>query len=157
MWESLQQAGWVTVISDTGWLYAIVSIIHYFTLFIFVGTTALLDLRILGVADRNRAIAQLAGQILPWNWVAFACAIASGFVLFATDAADYVPVGLFWLKIGVIVLALLFTIAVQRGVRTWDQAPVVPAGAKLMALVSLLLWFGAILVAVDISYIAGVG
>jgi hypothetical protein len=157
MWESLQQSGWVTLVSDTGWLYAAVSIVHYFTLFVFVGTIALLDLRILGVADRQQTIAQLAEQILPWNWIVFGFAIVSGFVLFATDAVNYVPVGLFQLKLVVIVMAVLATIVVQRGLRTWDQAPVVPAGAKIIALVSLALWIGAILAAVDISYISGVG
>ena len=157
MWESLQHAGWVTVISDTGWLYAAVSVIHYFTLFVFIGTVALLDLRILGIADRRQAIMQLAGQILPWNWIVFALAMVSGFVLFATDAVNYVPVGLFQLKLLVILLALLATIVVQRGLRAWDQSPSVPVGAKIMAFVSLALWIGAILAAVDISYIAGVG
>lgn len=157
MWESLQHAGWVTLVSDTAWLYAAISILHYFTLFVFVGTTALLDLRILGVADRRQTIAQLAEQLLPWNWIVFALAIASGFVLFATDAADYVPVGLFYVKLLVILAALLATIVVQRGLRAWDQSPVVPVSAKIMALLSLTLWLGAILAAVDISYIAGVG
>jgi hypothetical protein len=157
MWESLQHAGWVTVVSDTGWLYAAISVIHYFTLFVFIGTIALLDLRILGVADRGHTITQLAEQVLPWNWIVFALATASGFVLFATDAVNYVPVGLFQLKLLVIVLAVLATILVQRGLRTWDEAPVVPMSAKIVALLSLTLWIGAILAAVDISYIAGIG
>jgi hypothetical protein len=157
MWESLQHAGWVTVVSDTGWLYAAVSILHYFTLFVFIGTIALLDLRLLGIAARGRTIAQLAQQVLPWNWIVFALAVISGFVLFATDAVNYVPVGLFQLKLLVIALAVLATIIVQRGLRTWDQAPIVPVGARILALISLALWVGAILAAVDISYIAGIG
>ena len=157
MWEALQHSGWVTVVSDTGWLYAAVSIIHYFTLFLFVGTAALLDLRILGIANRRNSIALVADQVLPWNWIVFALAMLSGFVLFATDAADYAPLGLFWLKIGVIVAAVLATLVVQKRLKAWDQAPVVPIGARVMALVSLVLWIGAILAAVDISYIAGVG
>jgi hypothetical protein len=157
MWESLQYAGWVTLISDTGWLYAAVSILHYFTLFVFVGTTAVLDLRILGVADRNHTLSQVAEQILPWNWLALALALLSGFVLFATNATDYVPVGLFWLKMAVILLAIVVTLVVQYGLQNWNESPVVPAFAKVFALLSLLLWVGAILAAVDISYISGVG
>jgi hypothetical protein len=157
MWELLQYAGWVTLISDTGWVYAAVSILHYFTLFVFVGTTAVLDLRILGVADRNRTLSQVADQILPWNWLALALALLSGFVLFATDATDYVPVGLFWLKMAVILLAIVVTLVVEYGLQNWNQSPVVPALAKVLALLSLLLWVGAILAAVDISYISGVG
>jgi len=157
MWEALQQSAWVTLVSDTAWLYAAVSITHYFALFVFVGTTAVLDLRILGVADRDHTLAQVADQILPWNWIVLALALLSGFVLFATDAVDYVPVGLFWLKIGVIVVAIAVTFAVQLGLRSWDKASSAPAAAKVVALLSLLLWMAAILTAVDISYISGVG
>jgi hypothetical protein len=157
MWESLQQAGWVETVSDTGWLYAIVSIAHYFTLFIFIGTFALLDLRILGIADRRQTIAQLAEQLLPWNWIVFALAMLSGVVLFATAAVDYVPLGLFWLKMLIILLAMLASILVQIGMRKWGESPTIPRSAKLIALVSLVLWVGAILAAVDISYITGVG
>ena len=157
MWESLQQAAWVTLVSDTGWLYSAVSILHYFTLFIFVGTTAIVDLRVLGLADRDHSLAQVADQILPWNWTALALALLSGFVLFATDATDYVPVGLFWLKIATIVLALLVTVFVQRGLKSAARTSTVPVLIKVFALLSLFLWIGAILAAVDISYISGVG
>ena len=47
MWESLEQVGWVKVLATTGWLYSSVSVIHYFTLFFFIGTIVLVDLRIL--------------------------------------------------------------------------------------------------------------
>jgi hypothetical protein len=157
MWQSLQYSGWVTLVSDTAWLYAAVSILHYFTLFIFVGTTAILDLRVLGIADRNHTISQVAEQVLPWNWIVLALALLSGFVLFATDATDYLPVGLFWAKISVILLAILVTVVLQRGLRSWDKAQSAPGFAKVVALLSLLLWIGAILIAVDISYISGVG
>jgi len=157
MWEALQHSTWITFVSDTAWLYAAVSITHYFSLFVFVGTTALLDLRILGVADRQHTLSQVADQFLPWNWIVLALALLSGFVLFATDAADYVPVGLFWLKLAVILLAILVTLVVNRGLRSWDESPSAPSSAKAVALLSLLLWIGAILTAVDISYISGVG
>ena len=86
-----------------------------------------------------------------------ALALLSGFVLFATDATDYVPIGLFWLKIGVILLAIVVTVILQRGLPSWDKAQSAPGPAKVIALLSLLLWIGAILTAVDISYISGVG
>jgi hypothetical protein len=157
VWESLQQSGWAVTVSDTGWLYAAVAVTHYFTLFLYIGTAALLDLRILGVACRRQTIAQVAEQILPWNWIVFGAAVLSGFVLFATDATDYTPVFLFWSKLGVISLAVLATLIVQTRLNAWSRPAAVPGVARVTALVSLLLWIGAILIAVDISYIAGVG
>jgi hypothetical protein len=157
MWESLEHVGWIMILANTGWLYAAVSVIHYFTLFFFIGTIVLVDLRILGVADRNQTIAQLAEQLLPWTWIGFTLAMISGFLLFATDAGDYAPDKVFQAKMLVILLAVVFTVMVQKGVRKWNQLPTVPAGAKLVAFASLVLWVGAILAGVDIAAISGLG
>ena len=57
----------------------------------------------------------------------------------------------------VILLAVVFTAAVQMGHRKWNQLPDVPASAKVIAAVSLLLWIGAILAGVDIAALSGLG
>src|SRR5579872_5143039 len=126
MWESLEHVGWVTVLATTGWLYSSVSVIHYFTLFFFIGTIVLVDLRILGLADRNQTISVLADQLLPWTWIGFTLAMISGFLLFTTDAGDYAPDHVFQAKMAVILLAVIFTVIVHRGQRKWTQLPTVP-------------------------------
>jgi len=157
MWESLEHVGWVTVLANTGWMYVTVSVVHYFTLLFFIGTIVLVDLRILGIADRNQTISLLADQLLPWTWIGFALAMISGFLLFTTDAGDYAPDHVFQAKMLVILLAVVFTVVVQRGLRKWNQLPAVPASAKVIAAVSLMLWLGAILAGVDIAALSGLG
>jgi hypothetical protein len=157
MWESLEHVGWVTVLANTGWMYATVSVVHYFTLLFFIGTIALVDLRILGVADRNQTLSLLADQLLPWTWIGFALAMISGFLLFTTDAGDYAPDHVFQAKMLVILLAVVFTVVVQVGLRKWNQLPAVPASAKVIAALSLILWLGAILAGVDIAALSGLG
>jgi hypothetical protein len=157
MWESLEHVGWVTVLANTGWMYATVSVVHYFTLLFFIGAIALVDLRILGVADRNQTLSLLADQLLPWTWIGFALAMISGFLLFTTDAGDYAPDHVFQAKMLVILLAVVFTVVVQVGLRKWNQLPAVPASAKVIAAVSLILWLGAILAGVDIAALSGLG
>jgi hypothetical protein len=46
---------------------------------------------------------------------------------------------------------------VQRNAAKWDVLPTIPPGAKLVALVSLLLWIGTIVMAVEIPALTGVG
>ena len=157
MWESLEHVGWVTVLANTGWMYATVSVVHYFTLLFFIGTIALVDLRILGVADRNQTLSLLADQLLPWTWIGFALAMISGFLLFTTDAGDYAPDHVFQAKMLVILLAVVFTVVVQVGLRKWNQLPAVPVSAKVIAALSLILWLGAILAGVDIAALSGLG
>ena len=157
MWEALEQVRWVKVLATTGWLYSSVSVIHYFTLFFFIGTIVLVDLRILGLAGRGQTISLLAEQLLPWTWIGFTLAMISGFLLFTTDAGDYAPDHVFQAKMLVILLALIFTVIVHRGQRKWNQLPAIPLGVKVIAALSLLLWLGAILAGVDIAALSGLG
>ena len=157
MWESLEHMGWVTFLATTGWLYGAVSVVHYFTLFFFIGTIVLVDLRIIGIAGRNQTISLLADQLLPWTWIGFMLAMVSGILLFATDAGDYAPDHVFRAKMLVILLAVILTVIVHRGQWKWSQLPVVPLTAKLIAVASLLLWLGAILAGVDIAALSGLG
>jgi hypothetical protein len=147
----------VKVLATTGWLYSSVSVIHYFTLFFFIGTIVLVDLRILGLAGRGQTISLLADQLLPWTWIGLTLAMISGFLLFTTDAGDYAPDHVFQAKMLVILLALIFTVIVHRGQRKWNQLPAIPLGVKVIAALSLLLWLGAILAGVDIAALSGLG
>ncbi len=157
MWESLEQVAWIKYLGSTGWLYSSVSVVHYFTLLFFIGTIVLVDLRILGLADRNQTISALAEQLLPWTWIGFTLAMISGFLLFTTDAGDYAPDHVFQAKMLVIAVAVIFTVIVHRGQKKWTKLPAVPFGVKLIAGLSLLLWLGAILAGVDIAALSGLG
>jgi len=157
MWEALEQSSWVQTVAQTGWLYASVSILHYLTFFWCVGSIAVIDLRVLGVAARGRTASELAEVLFPWAWTGFGLAILSGFLMFATDAGDWAPDRVFHVKLLVILLAVVATVLVQVGVPRWDASPTVPTVAKIVAAVSLLLWIGAILSASEIPALEGLG
>ena len=157
MWEALQHAAWVTTLGATRWLYGLVLVVHYFALFVCVGTIVLLDLRILGVANRNLPLSPLARQLRLWTWSGFGAAVVSGFLLFATKAAIYAAVTPFRVKILVIVLAVMCALAVEWSVPKWDRERVIPVTATLLALMSIVLWLGAILAAVEIPALTGIG
>jgi hypothetical protein len=157
MWEALQHTGWVTTLATSRWLYGLVSVVHYSAVFFCVGTIVVLDLRILGVADRNQALSVLAGQLRPWMWIGFGAVAVSGCLLFAVEAGDFAAVTLFRLKMLVIVLAVVSALAIEWSLPKWDRAPAVPVTARVVALISILLWLGAILVSVEIPALTGLG
>jgi len=157
MWEALQHAGWVTTLAESRPLYGLVSIVHFSSVFLSVGTIVLLDLRILGIAARSLAASALAEQLRPWTWTGFGAVVISGFLLFAVDASDFATVTPFRVKLLVVVLAMISALAIQRSVATWEPSGVVPTTARLAALVSLILWLGAILVSVEIPALTGLG
>jgi hypothetical protein len=157
MWEALQHTGWVTTLATSRWLYALVSVVHYSAVFFCVGTIVSLDLRILGVAYRNQALSVLAEQLRPWTWIGVGAVAVSGFLLFATEAGSFATVTPFRLKMLVIVLAIVSALASEWSVPKWDRAPAMPATAKVVALISILLWLGAILVSVEVPALTGLG
>jgi Family of unknown function (DUF6644) len=157
MWEALEQSGWVKTLGETGWMYASVSVIHYLTMFWFIGSLAVVDLRVMGVAARKRNLSDLAGQIYPWAWTGLVLAVASGFLMFATAAGDWAPDPIFHLKLGMILISIVFAILVQRGAPKWAAMPEIPNSAKVIAAIALLLWILTILSASEIPALEGLG
>jgi hypothetical protein len=157
VWEVLQHTGWVTTLATSRWLYGLVSVVHYSAVFSCVGTIVLLDLRILGAADRNQALSTLAEQFRPLTWIGFGSAAVSGFLLFEIEAGDYAVATPFRVKMLIIALAVISALAIEWSVPRWDRAPVMPVTARLIALISIGLWLGAILVSVEIPALTGLG
>ena len=155
--EWIEHLSWVQYISMTSWLYSSIAVAHYFTLLVLVGTAVFVNLRVLGLAATRRPVAQVGQQFYPWMWGAFWLAVLSGFLMFTTDASDYLPDTVFRVKVTVILLAVLFTALVQRGMPKWAQSPSPPPAARLLASISLLLWIGSILAGVEIAAISGLG
>ena len=157
MWEVLQHTGWVTTLATSRWLYGLVSVVHYSAVFFCVGTIVLLDLRILGVASRNQTPSVLAEQLRPWTWIGLAAVVVSGFLLFATEAGSFATATPFRLKMLVVVLAVVSALATEWNVPKWDRAAAMPVTAKVAAMISILLWLGAILVSVEVPALTGLG
>jgi hypothetical protein len=157
MWEALEQMGWVKTLSGTGWMYASVSVIHYLTMFWFIGSMAVVDLKVMGIAAKNRSLSELSSQIFPWAWTGMVLAIVSGFFMFLTDAGDWAPDPVFHVKLGLIALSIVFAILVQRGAPKWSALPEIPASAKVIAAIALLLWIVTILSASEIPAMEGLG
>jgi uncharacterized membrane protein len=151
--EWLQHATWITAIDNSVVASVLVEITHYFSFFLLVGTIVILDLRVLGVAGRRQNVTRLANQLFPLTWAGLAFASLSGFIMFAGDATTFYPNSVFHAKMLVILLAVVFSVIVQRNVRKWDKLPAIPRGAKFVAFVSLVLWIGVILAAVEVPHL----
>jgi hypothetical protein len=157
MWEALEQSGWVKTLGETGWMYASISVIHYLTMFWFIGSLAVVDLRVMGLAAKKRNLSDLAGQIYPWAWTGMVLAIISGFLMFATDEGDWAPDPVFHFKLLMMAISIALAIYVQVMAPKWAALPEIPTWAKILALVALLVWIGTILSASEIPAMEGLG
>jgi uncharacterized membrane protein len=153
----LQDNSLIAVINGTAWIAAALEIVHYFSMFILVGSMVIVDLRVLGLVGRRQDATQLAERLFPWMWISLALNFLSGFLMFAGSATAYYRNDVFYDKMAVILLAIAANIIVQRKVRKWGQLPAMPAWAKLVAFISIGLWIGAIIAGVEVPALTGVG
>ena len=56
-----------------------------------------------------------------------------------------------------ILLAVVFTLIVQWNVPKWTRLPAIPAIAKVLAGISILLWLGSILAGTELPALTGLG
>jgi len=129
------------------WLYPSVEIIHLCGIALLVGSIAVLDLRLFGLA-RALPLRRLAAHVLPWSIGAFALIVPSGLAMFVAHANDLMGNPVFALKICLIFAAftnaVVFHSAVFRSAAGWDVDAMPPVAARACAALSLLLWVSVI-------------
>jgi len=129
------------------WLYPIVEIVHILGFVVLVGAAVLFDLRLLGLG-RHLPVTDLAGYHLRWARVALLLIVPSGLLMFSAHATEMAENPAFQMKLALIVVAglnaAIFHRGVFRSVGSWDRDIVAPGGARLAALLSLVLWTGVI-------------
>jgi len=155
--EWLEKNPWIMAIDSSIVMSLIFEIMHYSGFFLLVGSTAIVDLRLMGLAARHRTPTDVANQLFPWMWTGLFMVVFSGFFMFAGDAGDFYGAITFRIKILVVLVALTFGLIVRHFVPRWSQFDRVPVGAKIVAFCSLVLWIGAILISVEVPAISGVG
>ena len=142
----LEQTSVGAGIRESLWLFPAIETVHLLGMAALVGSAAVLDLRLLGWMMRPERVSELAGRLLPWAWAGFAVQVVTGALLFSSEAIKVYTNPAFRLKMLLILLAgvhaLVFHWTVYRDVATWDDSAVLPAGAKVSGLVSILLWVG---------------
>jgi hypothetical protein len=155
--EAIQQIGWVQALDKSGMGYGFFTVMHYFTLFALTGTAFAFDMRLLGLVAKDQPVRKFADELFPWIWTFMFFAIVSGFMLALVAAEDYYFAPTMRWKVFITLLAFLCTLFIRRSVPKWDAAPQLPGTAKLMAIVSVLLWLGAILGGNGIAAYCGLG
>ncbi len=135
-------------------LYPTVEILHIIGFVVLVGSILALDLRLLGLG-RAIPMQPMAQLLLPMSRFGFLLAISMGFLLFSADASHVVRNPAFQTKLLLIAAALVNIVIAHVGpwrrVALWGAEA--SGGAKVTALVSLLLWLGVICAGRLIAYL----
>jgi hypothetical protein len=142
--EWLGNTPWSIALHESRYAFLVVLTVHVLTLTVFVGTAVMIDLRLLGAAMTRVPVSEVISRLLPWTGGGLALMIASGGLLFyAAPLVRYENV-FFRLKMAALALALanawFFHRTLYRRVAEWERDPIPPRGARMVAVISLVLW-----------------
>lgn len=146
--KSVEATSFATTIRDSIWMFPIIESIHVISFTLVVGTIAVVDLRLLGLASKHRSFQKMSSETLKWTWGAFTLAVLTGLMMFTTNARVYYHNPFFRTKMILLVIAGLnvavFELTAGRTSSTWDKATSTPRVGKVVAVLSLAIWISII-------------
>jgi hypothetical protein len=137
-------------------MYPLIESIHVWTLAVFVGLAAVLDLRLLGWMLGRVPVSEVARRLLPWLAAGFTVMVVTGGLLFYGIPVRTYQNIFFRAKVVLLALAGLnvwvFHGGVWRRVANWDLEATTPRAARLAGAASLVLWAAIIVAGRMIAY-----
>ena len=140
----LQDTALGRTISESAIVFPWIESIHVLAITFVVGSSAIVDLKLLGLASRNDTIARMTREVVPWTVAAFGLAAVTGALLFVSAAARYWDNGFFRAKLLLLLAAglnmLVFHCVTGRDTAKWDVGVQPPTAARVAGGVSLAFW-----------------
>jgi hypothetical protein len=129
-------------IGQSSWAFAVIESVHLLALAVIGGAVLMLDLRLLGLGLRDQPIERVARDAFPWFVGSLMVMLITGVGLFLSEATKCYYSTPFWVKMTSLLLAMIFAFTVRRRVALAGEGQVRPIWLKVVAVVSLVLWFG---------------
>jgi hypothetical protein len=120
-------------------LVALVQIIHLLGVTMLIGTVMMVDLSLLGFGIRRHPVSRIARELAPWTSAGLIVMLVSGPLILTSEALRCYDASFFWIKMGLLIAALLFHFAVYQRIAV-AEPPVSRLRAGAVACVSLFLW-----------------
>jgi hypothetical protein len=156
MLEWLATTRWSVALHESVYVWPLLESIHVLCLTLFVGTTAMLDLRLAGAAMTRIPASAFTQRLLPWTRAAFAIMVTTGVLLFTATPVTYYHSTFFRIKLALLAAAgvnvWFFHARTRRRIADWDSAAVPPAAARTAAIVSLAVWTGVVVAGRLVAY-----
>ncbi len=138
-------------VATQDWVWPVCEILHFFGMALLIGSVGLVDLRMLGIA-KGVPIKALE-RFIPLGVIGFFVNAITGFIFVAGNPVggpqEYLTNLAFQIKMLLIVIAGLNLLAfyvtgIARQADAVTPEGIAPTSAKIVAALSLLLWFGVI-------------
>jgi hypothetical protein len=140
----IQNTSWAEGLRQADFAFPLIEGTHIMALSISVGLILMLDLRLLRLAFQSERVSKVMHQVMPWALPGFAIMFVTGLVLFLAQAESAYTNYYFRVKMLMLlalgVNAAIFQFKFYPNMAAWDLGETVPAGAKVVAAISLVFW-----------------
>jgi hypothetical protein len=135
----LEQSGLGLLIRNAVLIYPIANVVHVVAVLVFFGSVLVMDARLLG-ALRGEDYEAVVVRWRPVAIAAFVVIVGSGFILFVPEAAAMGRNRSFQIKAVLVLIGLANVLAMGRALRHPGSFGDVPAKARVLAGLSILIW-----------------
>ena len=130
--------------------------LHILGIAVVMGSIVMVDLKLLGLAVPNQNVSEMIRRLMPWTWWALSLNAVTGllFVLARPNRYFYNPVAewKFSMLVPAVALAFILHRLNRREKDYWERSSGRRISARILAVVSLVLWTGIVLAGRWIAY-----
>lgn len=114
VFDRLETTALGAAVRDSIWLFPVIEAGHLLGLALLGGAVLVVDLRLLGLGLRARSVTYVLDQARPFLVGAIFVMVATGVPLLLSEALKCYFSTAFWVKMGALALALIFTFGVRN-------------------------------------------
>ena len=154
--EWLSQTPPSLAIQTHSWVIPTIQSIHIVAIGVVVGSVFMIDLRVLGWAGRDQTLMETVGRFGPWLTWALCVLLITGALMVIGEPARELLSFSFWFKMCLVAIGTLiaaaFQIALRKNERRWEESFVTRRTTRPLAILTLLIWVGIIILGRLIAY-----
>ena len=154
--EWLQTTSVSVTIQSVEWVIPLLQSIHILMIGVVFISVLMIALRVLGRVRMDEPFALVWARFAPWMWAGLAVMAVTGLTLIVGEPIREFTALSFWLKMGLIAIAVATTILFGRALTPAAlgvaQGPEFPGAIKAATLVTLLIWIAIIFLGRAIAY-----
>lgn len=147
-------ANWL--LANVPGLPPILQTIHLLSIAAIMASIVIIDLRVLGLAVPSQNLSEMVRRLQPWTWYGVAGVASSGIWFVLARPNRYFSNPVFLIKFSLLIPALLVTLLFyrlsHRDPEYWKRSPRHVWSARVLALVSLLLWLSVVMAGRWVAY-----
>jgi hypothetical protein len=138
------------------WTIPTIQSIHILAIGVVIGSVFLMSLRIFGLAGMDQTVREINRRFSPWlTWGLWVLA-GSGLLLIIGEPVRELITFSFWAKMillaAAIAIASSFVVTVKKHESAWDEQLAKRTSVRVMAALTLLIWFAIIMLGRLIAY-----